>query len=267
MPLEQGSQLPAERGVALPGAGQDGGEEQERGQWQQDGQYHHSSWHLRVLWWISAAGVRLGSAWNCLHQALLLTPCVGLAAGPGGGGVLEVACLTGHTVSVSRPDFICHLGLGARWAVRERLAVHTLSVPVHAEHSWLATALGLPSAGARHGLLEAQHLVTGTAQLADGEMVPVLVVGIFGTEGTDGVPAVAAFGQDVHAWGAAGAADLMLGFVVLLFPVPAGLVLRVVWGLLHGPRPQQLGLGRCQDTAEAQDEWPPGQAAGGGSPG
>lgn len=109
------------------------------------------TWHLRVLWWISAAGVRLGSAWNCLHQALLLTPaeergpdsgghragggkvspwvraqggqqlgllgwwrcgvgahspCVGLAAGPGGGGVLEVACLTRHTVRVSRPDFI-----------------------------------------------------------------------------------------------------------------------------------------------------------------
>lgn len=38
------TQLPAERGVALPGAGQDGGEEQERGQRQQDGQHHHSSW-------------------------------------------------------------------------------------------------------------------------------------------------------------------------------------------------------------------------------
>lgn len=31
---------------------------------------------------------------------------MGLAAGPGGGGVLEVACLTGHTVSVNYPDFI-----------------------------------------------------------------------------------------------------------------------------------------------------------------
>lgn len=107
-------------------------------------------------------------------------------------------------------------------------------------------------------------------------------------------------------WGAAGAADLILGFVVLLFPVPAGLVLRVVWGLLpgemevggriiqgsagegrgtreravqtpssppkptathlHGPLPHQSGLGCRQETAEAQDEWPPGQAAGGGSP-
>lgn len=34
------------------------------------------------------------------------SPCVGLAAGPGGGGVLKVACLTGHTVSVRHPDFI-----------------------------------------------------------------------------------------------------------------------------------------------------------------
>lgn len=35
-------------------------------------------------------------------------------------------------------------------------------------------------------------------------------------------------------WGAAGAADLMLGLVVLLFPVRAGLVLCVVRGYLHG---------------------------------
>ena len=35
-------------------------------------------------------------------------------------------------------------------------------------------------------------------------------------------------------WGAAGAAGLVLGFVVLLFLVPAGLVLRVVWGHLQG---------------------------------
>lgn len=35
-------------------------------------------------------------------------------------------------------------------------------------------------------------------------------------------------------WGAAGAAGLMLGFVVFLFLVPAGLVLRVVWGQLQG---------------------------------
>lgn len=107
-------------------------------------------------------------------------------------------------------------------------------------------------------------------------------------------------------WGAAGAADLMLGFVVLLFPVPARSVLRVVWMLLHGemevggritqgsagkgtgtreravqtpfcppkpatthlhgPLPHQSGLGCCQETAEAQDERPPGQAAGGGGP-
>lgn len=35
-------------------------------------------------------------------------------------------------------------------------------------------------------------------------------------------------------WGAAGAADPMLGLVVLLFPVLARLVLRVVWGRLQG---------------------------------
>lgn len=35
-------------------------------------------------------------------------------------------------------------------------------------------------------------------------------------------------------WGAAGAADLMLGLIVLLFLVPAGLVLCVVWGYLQG---------------------------------
>ena len=109
------------------------------------------TWHLRGLEWISAAGVRLGSAWNCLYQTLFLTPVkereaqfkraqgwkwrlahacehkggqqlrllgwweyrvgvhsprVGLAAGPGGGGILEVPCLTGNTVSLSLPDFI-----------------------------------------------------------------------------------------------------------------------------------------------------------------
>lgn len=36
-------------------------------------------------------------------------------------------------------------------------------------------------------------LVTGAAQLADGEMVPVLVVGIFGAHGTHCVLAAAAF--------------------------------------------------------------------------
>lgn len=35
-------------------------------------------------------------------------------------------------------------------------------------------------------------------------------------------------------WGAAGAAGLVLGFVVFLFLVPAGLVLHVVWGHLQG---------------------------------
>lgn len=43
-------------------------------------------------------------------------------------------------------------------------------------------------------------LVTGAAQLAEGEMVPVLVVGIFGTLGTNGVLAAAAFHGDVCAW-------------------------------------------------------------------
>lgn len=49
------------------------------------------------------------------------------------------------------------LHLSARWAVGEWLAVHTLGVPVHAEHSGLAAALGFLFAGARHSLLEAQH--------------------------------------------------------------------------------------------------------------
>lgn len=34
------------------------------------------------------------------------SPGVGLAAGAGGGGVLEVPCLTGNTVAVSLPVFI-----------------------------------------------------------------------------------------------------------------------------------------------------------------
>lgn len=102
-------------------------------------------------------------------------------------------CFAGNTVTVSHPDFICQLSFGARRAVREWLAVYTLSVPVYAEHSRLAAALGFLSAGARHGLLKAQHLVTGAAQLADGEMVPVLVVGIFGAHGTHCVLAAAAF--------------------------------------------------------------------------
>lgn len=37
------TQLSAERGVALPGAGEDGGEEQQGDQGQHDGQHQHSS--------------------------------------------------------------------------------------------------------------------------------------------------------------------------------------------------------------------------------
>lgn len=119
-----------------------------------------------------------------------------------------------------------------------------LPVPKAAEHSWLAVALGFLFASARCSLLKAQHLVTGAAQLAGEEMVPVLVVGIFRARGTNRVLAVATFSGDMSAWGAAGAAGLVLGFVVLLFLVPAGLVLHVVWG-------HQSGLGRCQETEEA----------------
>lgn len=43
------------------------------------------------------------------------SPCVGLAAGPGGGGVLKVACLTGHTVSVRHSDFIWQEKSKASW--------------------------------------------------------------------------------------------------------------------------------------------------------
>lgn len=242
--LEQGSQLSAERRVALPGAGEDGGDEQQGDQGQQDGQHQHSSWHLGGFWWISAAGVRQGSAWRCFYQALVLTPGVGQAAGIRGGGVLEVPCLTGHTVVISLPNLTFELSFSARWAVGEWLAVYTLMVPTDAEHSWLAVALGFLFASARCSLLEAQDLVTGAAQLADGQMVPVLVVGVFRARGTNGVLITATFSGDVSAWGAAGAAGLMLGFVVFLFLVPAGLVLRVVWG-------QQSGLGCCQETAEA----------------
>lgn len=41
-------------------------------------------------------------------------------------------------------------------------------------------------------------VVTGAAQLADEEMVPVLVVGIFRARGTDCVLAGAAFSCDMH---------------------------------------------------------------------
>lgn len=111
------------------------------------------------------------------------------------------------------------LSFGARWAVEEWLAVDTLRVPEDAEHPRLAAALGFVFAGTRRDLHEAQHwwrdgrlsrgaallgvpahpptpahpghtpltLVTGAAQLADGEVVPVLVVGIFRACGTSGV--------------------------------------------------------------------------------
>lgn len=180
--------------MALPGAGEHSGEEQEGDQRQQDGQHQHGSWHLGGLWWISAAGVHLGSSWSCFHQALVLTPGMRLAVGIGGGGVLEVPCFTGNTVAVSLPSSVFELGFCARWAVREWLAVYTLRVPKDTEHSWLAAALGFLFASARRSLLEAQHLVTGAAQLADGEMVPVLVVGIFRAHGTNCVLAAATFG-------------------------------------------------------------------------
>lgn len=117
-------------------------------------------------------------------------------------------------------------------------------VPKGAEHSWLAAALGFLFASARCSLLEAQYVVTGSAELAICEVVPVLIVGIFRARGTNCVLAEAAFSGDMRAWGAAGAAGLMLGLVVLLFLVPARLVIRVVWG-------NQLGLECCQETAEA----------------
>lgn len=96
-------------------------------------------------------------------------------------------CLAGNTFSVRLPNFISELSFGARWAVEEWLAVDTLRVPEDAEHPRLAAALGFVFAGTRRDLHEAQHLVTGAAQLADGEVVPVLVVGIFRACGTSGV--------------------------------------------------------------------------------
>lgn len=204
--------------------------------------------------WISAAGVRLGGAWSFLHKALVLTPGMGPAAGGGRGGVLEVSSFTGDTVAVSLYDFIFELGLGARRAVGEWLAVLTLRVPKDAVHPRLAVALGLAVASARRELHEAQHLVTGAAQLAEGEMVPVLVVRLLGACGTDGVLAAATFGGDVRAWGAAGAAEAKLGLIVLLFLVSAALVLCVVWEPLHRLLPLQLGLGCGQETPDAQDE-------------
>lgn len=48
------------------------------------------------------------------------------------------------------------------------------------------------------------------------------------------LPVSAFLGTSPLTWGAAGAADLMLGLVVLLFLVLAGMVFRVVWGHLQG---------------------------------
>ena len=105
----------------------------------------------------------------------------------------------------------------------------TLRVPKDAVHPRLAVALGLAVASARHELHEAQHcggdegaawhrgcapghprpppppwntpltLVTGAAQLAEGEMVPVLIVRLLGACGTDGILVAATFGGDVCA--------------------------------------------------------------------
>lgn len=46
-------------------------------------------------------------------------------------------------------------------------------------------------------------LVTGAAQLADGQMVPVLIVGVFRARGTNCVPITATFSGDVSAWNGA----------------------------------------------------------------
>lgn len=48
-------------------------------------------------------------------------------------------------------------------------------------------------------------LVTGAAELADGQMVPVLVVGVFRARGTNCVLITAAFSRDVSAWNMSGA--------------------------------------------------------------
>lgn len=109
--------------MALQGAGEDGGEQQQGDQRQHDGQHQHGSWHLGGLSWTCAAGVRLGGAWLCLHQALVLTPGVGPASGTGGGGIFEVSWLTGHTVAISFLNFTFELWFSARWAVRGWLAV------------------------------------------------------------------------------------------------------------------------------------------------
>lgn len=254
MPLEQSPQLSAERGVPRPGAGQGRGEQQKADQRQQDGQQQHCPCWLGL---ISTDRVRVGGAWSCLYQALGLASGMGLAAGCRGGSILEVSLLAGDTADVSIHNLVCNLGFCAGLALHRSLAVHTLTAQIHTGHPWLTAALGFPITGARGNLLEAQHGVTGAAQLAEGEVVPVLIVGIVGASLTRCVLAVAAYGRDKLAWGTAGAADLMLGLVVFLVLVPARLVFYAIWG-------HRLGLRRRQDTAESQQKWPPGQAAGRG---
>lgn len=124
-----------------------------------------------------------------------------------------------------RCPLTCDLSFCARPAEYRPLllTVHTLVVQIHTGHPRLAAALGFPIAGARGNLLEAQHCraereesgrswpsrgapsagwpspltrVTGAAQLAGGEMVPVFVVGIMGARLAGCVLAVAAGGMD-----------------------------------------------------------------------
>lgn len=227
MPLEQSTQLSAERRVPHPGAGQDSGEEQKEDQRQQDGQQQHCSW----LWWSFTDGIGVGGPWSCLYQSLVLTSGMGLTAGSGGGSVLEVSWLTGDTVAVSIHNFTCDLGFCARPAEYKPLllTVYTLVVQIHTGHPRLTAALGFPITRARGNLLEAQHRVTGAAQLAGGEMVPVFIVGIMGTSLANCVLAVATYSKGKLAWGTAGAADVMHGLVVFLVLVPASLVFYAIW--------------------------------------
>lgn len=107
----------------------------------------------------------------------------------------------------------------------------TLMVQIDAGHSWLAVALGFLFARARCNLLEAQDLwgdktaqwrgctpgdpgpprhtsltlITGAAQLAEVQMVPVLIVGVFRARGTNCVLITATFSRDLSAWNVSGA--------------------------------------------------------------
>lgn len=172
---------------------------------------------------------------------------MGLTAGSGGGRVLEVSWLTGDTVDFSIHNFICDLNFCARPAEYKPLllTVHALIVQIHTGHPRLAAALRFPIAGAGGNLLEAQHRVTGAAQLAGEEMVPVFVVGIMEAGLANRVLAGAADSMDKLAWGTAGAADLMQGLVVFLVRVPASLVFYAIWGHLERMNPWAL-CGRDQ---------------------